>query len=101
MVRTGINQSKHSRQSCRRPVRRSHWPSGSEAAIEYLDFEPCYRLVEAFGENTVAVVKQIFVLAFASDGLAQLLHRPSGSWMGGDVAMDEAPAAMFDHHKHV
>ncbi len=69
--------------------------------FQYLDSEPCYRLVEAFGENTVAVVKQIFVLAFASDGLAQLLHRPSGSWMGGDVAMDEAPAAMFDHHKHV
>jgi hypothetical protein len=54
-----------------------------------------------FGENTVAVVKQIFVLAFESDRLAQLLHRPSSSRMRGDVAMDEAPAAMFDHHEHV
>jgi hypothetical protein len=54
-----------------------------------------------FGENTVAVVKQIFVLTFESDSLAQLLHRPSSSRMRGDVAMDEAPAAMFDHHKHV
>jgi hypothetical protein len=38
---------------------------------------------------------------FESDGLAQLLHRPIGTWMGGDVAMDQAPAVVLDHNKDV
>jgi hypothetical protein len=48
-----------------------------------------------FGKNAIAIVKQVFVSLFEPDGLAQLLQRPSGTWMGGDVAMDQAPAAMF------
>jgi hypothetical protein len=40
-------------------------------------------------------------LHFESDGLAQLLQRPSGTWMGGDVAMDQAPAVVLDDHKHI
>jgi hypothetical protein len=46
-------------------------------------------------------VKQVFVLLFESDGLAQLLQRPSGTWMGGDVAMDQASAVVLDDHKHI
>jgi hypothetical protein len=66
---------------------------------------PCARSLaidssRVFRKN-VAVEMQMFVPAFESDCLAQLLHRQSGSWMGGDAAMDEAAAAMFSHHKHV
>jgi hypothetical protein len=54
-----------------------------------------------FGKNAIAIVKQVFVSLFEPDGLAQLLQRPSGTWMGGDVAMDQAPAVVLDHHEHV
>ena len=53
------------------------------------------------GKNTVAIVKQVFVSLFEPDGLAQLLQRPSGTWMGGDVAMDQTPAVVLDYHEHV
>jgi hypothetical protein len=46
-------------------------------------------------------VKQVFVSLFEPDGLAQLLQRPSGTWMGGDVAMDQTPAVVLDYHEHV
>jgi hypothetical protein len=36
------------------------------------------------------------VSLFESDGLAQLLQRPSGTWMVADVAMDQASAAELD-----
>ena len=49
-----------------------------------------------FGKNAIAIVEQVCVLLFESDGLAQLLQRPSGTWMGGDVAMDQAPAVVLD-----
>jgi hypothetical protein len=54
-----------------------------------------------FSKNAIAIVKQVCVLLFESDGLAQLLQRPSGTWMGGDVAMDQAPAVVLDHDKHI
>jgi hypothetical protein len=41
------------------------------------------------------------VSLFKPDGLAQLLERPGGAWMGGDIAMDQAPAAMLNCHKHI
>jgi len=69
--------------------------------IQHLDSEPSYRLVELFGKNTIAIVKQVFVSPFKSDGLAKLLKRPGGSWMGRDVAMDQAPAAVLDNHEHI
>jgi hypothetical protein len=53
------------------------------------------------GKNTVAIVKQVFVSLFEPDSLAQLLKRPSGTWMARDVAMDQTAAVMLDHHKHV
>jgi hypothetical protein len=53
------------------------------------------------GKNTIAIVKQVFVFIFEPDGLAQLLERPGGSWMGGDVAVNQAPAAVLDHHEHI
>ena len=65
------------------------------------DSEPSYRLVEVLGKNAIAIVKQVFVAFFESDGLAQLLQSPSGTGMGGDVAMNQAPALVLDHHKHV
>jgi len=46
-------------------------------------------------------VKPVFVSLFEPDGRAQLLERPGGTRMGGDVAMDQAPAAVLDHHEHV
>jgi hypothetical protein len=54
-----------------------------------------------FGENAIAIVKQVFVSLFEPNGLTQLLQRPSGTRMGCDVAMDQAPAVVFDHNKDV
>ena len=45
--------------------------------------------------------REVYVLLFESDRLAQLLQRPSGTWMGGDVAMDQAPAVVLDDDKHI
>src|SRR5216684_2024155 len=52
-------------------------------------------------EDTVAIVKQVFVLVLQSSCLTQLLQRPGGTRMGGDIAMDQSAAAVLDHHKHV
>jgi hypothetical protein len=54
-----------------------------------------------FGKNTIAIVRQVFVSLFEPDDLAKLLERPGGAWMGGDVAMDQPPAAVLDHHEHI
>ena len=53
------------------------------------------------GEDTVAIVKQVFVSLPEPDGLAQLLQRPGRTRMGGDVAMDQTPAAVLDNYQHV
>jgi hypothetical protein len=53
------------------------------------------------GKNAIAIVKQVFVTVFEPDGLTQLLQRPGGTGMGSDVAMDQAPAVVFDHNKDV
>jgi hypothetical protein len=53
------------------------------------------------GKNAIAIVKQVFVSLFEPNGLAQLLQRPTGTWVGGDVAMDQTPAVVLDHHEHV
>src|ERR1700731_2650554 len=46
-------------------------------------------------------MKQVFVLILKSSRLAQLLQRPGRTWMCGDVAMDQAPAAVLNHHEHI
>jgi hypothetical protein len=45
------------------------------------NFRKLCRFVEVVGKNTVAIVKQVFVSLFEPDSLAQLLKRPSGTWM--------------------
>jgi hypothetical protein len=54
-----------------------------------------------FGKNAIAIVKQVFVSLFEPDGFTQLLQRPNGTWIGGDVAMDQAPAVVLDRNKHI
>jgi hypothetical protein len=54
-----------------------------------------------YGAHRQHIVKEVFVSLFEPDGLAQLLQRPGGTWMGGDVTMDQAPAVVLDHHEHV
>lgn len=51
-------------------------------------------------EDAVAIMNQEFVL-LKTNRLAQLLQRPSRTWMGGDVAMDQTAAAMLDHYEHI
>ena len=46
-------------------------------------------------------MKQVFVSLFESDGLAKLLELPGGGWMGGDVAMDQAPAAAITTNTYI
>jgi hypothetical protein len=55
----------------------------------------------ACAKNAIAIVKQVFVSLFESDGLTQLLQRPGGTWMDSDVAMDQAPTVVLDHNKDV
>ena len=52
-------------------------------------------------EDAVAIVNQEFVLVFVPERRAQLLQGPGRTRMGCDVAMDQAPAAVLDHHEHV
>jgi hypothetical protein len=79
-----------------RICRRAAW-----RRFQHLDSEPFYRLVEVFGKNAIAIVKQVFVSLLEPNGLTQLLQRPGGTGMGGDVAMDQAPAVVLDHNKDV
>jgi hypothetical protein len=51
--------------------------------------------------NTIATVKQVLVSLFEPDGLAKLLERPGGTRMRGGVTMNQAPAAVLDHHEHM
>jgi hypothetical protein len=57
--------------------------------------------VEIAAEDSGAIDSGRALPALQADGLTQLLQRPSGTWMGGDVAMDQAPAVVLDHDKHV
>ena len=67
--------------------------------LQYPDSEPFYRFVHVLGENAVAIVKQVFVPVLEPDGLAQLLQRPGGSRVGGDVAMNQTAGKVLDHHE--
>ena len=46
-------------------------------------------------------MKQVFVPVLQPNRLAQLLQRPGRIWRCGDVAMDQAPAAVLNHDEHV
>jgi hypothetical protein len=46
-------------------------------------------------------MKQVFVPVLQSYRLAQLLQRPGRTGMCRDVAMDQAPAAVLNHHENV
>src|ERR1035438_6403768 len=46
-------------------------------------------------------MKQVFVPVLQANCLAQLLQCPGRSWMCGDVAMDQASAAVLTHHEHI
>jgi len=46
-------------------------------------------------------MKPVFVALFEPNGIAQLLERPGGTRMGGDVAMNQASTTVLDHHEHV
>src|ERR1017187_10333634 len=52
-------------------------------------------------KNTVAIVNQELVPVLKSNCLTQLLQRPGGTRMRSDVTMDQASAAVLDHHKYV
>jgi hypothetical protein len=53
------------------------------------------------GKDTVAIVNQVLVSLFEPNRLAQLVQCPSGSWVGCDIAMDQAPAMVLDYHEHI
>ena len=46
-------------------------------------------------------MKQVFIPAFQSNRLAQLLQRPGSTRMGGDIAMDQSAAAVLNYHEYV
>src|ERR1039457_77131 len=69
--------------------------------FKYLNPEPSDRLVEMLRKNTVAIVNQELVPVLKSNCLTQLLQRPGGTRMRSDVTMDQASAAVLDHHKYV
>ena len=50
-------------------------------------------------KNTVAIVNQELVPVLQSNCLTQLLQRPGGARMCSDITMDQASAAVLDHHK--
>src|SRR5450631_2287888 len=52
-------------------------------------------------KNTVAIVNQELVPVLKSNRLTQLLQRPRRTRMRSDVTMDQASAAVLDHHKYV
>src|ERR1022692_2225419 len=54
-----------------------------------------------FRKDTVAIVNQELVPVLKSNRLTQLLQRPGGTRMRSDVTMDQASAAVLDHHKYV
>jgi hypothetical protein len=69
--------------------------------FQHRDAELRDRLVKMVRKDTVTIVKQVFVTVLKSNGLTQLLQRPGSTRMRCDVAMDQAPAAVLDHHEHV
>src|SRR5271156_902589 len=98
----GISQSRHSRRMV--PITRSQiaFVIGLRGGVFNIltpsrptDSSRC------LAKNAIAIVKQVLVSLSESNGLAQLLQRPGGTWMGGDVAVDQAPAVVLDHHEYV
>ena len=69
--------------------------------FQYRDAELRDRLVKMVREDTITIMQQVFVTVLKSNGLTQLLQRPGSTRMRCDVAMDQPPAAVLDHHEDV
>ena len=69
--------------------------------FQYLNSELADRLVEMTREDGVSIVEQESVWLSVPDHLPQLLQGPGRSRMRGDVAMDQAAAAVLDDHEYI
>ena len=58
-------------------------------------------LVEMAREDAVTIMKQEFVLVWVPDHLPQLLQGPGRRRLRGDIAMNQAAAAVLDDHEYV
>jgi len=52
-------------------------------------------------EDAVTIMKQEFVLVWVPDHLPQLLQGPGRRRLRGDIAMNQAAAAVLDDHEYV
>jgi hypothetical protein len=73
----------------------------SGATVEHFHAELSDRLVQMVREDAVAIMKKVFIPILKCNCLTQLLQCPRRIGMSGDVAMDQAPAAVLNHDEHV
>ena len=66
-----------------------------------MDSHVGYLLTEFSPEDGIAVAQQITRDPIKWECLPQLLSRPLGSWVGGDVEVHNATPVMGQHQKHV
>src|ERR1700758_499596 len=76
-------------------------PGGSRAAQHFLDAHVSHLSPEGIAEDSIAVAQQVARGLVEGERFSQLLSRPLRGGVGGHIAVENAPAVMSQHQKHV
>ena len=76
-------------------------PGGSRGAPHFLDAHVSHLSPEGIAEDSIAVSQQIARKLIKGERFSQLLSGPLRGGVGGHVAVENAPAVMSQHQKHV
>src|ERR1700674_5835468 len=76
-------------------------PWGSGCGENFLDFHVCDLPAEIIPEDGVTIAQQVAREYFKRKRFSQLLSRPLCRWVGGHIEVENAPAVMRQHQKHV
>src|SRR3979411_1681173 len=77
-------------------------PGGSRGAQHFLDTHVSHLSPKGIAaEDSVAIAQQAAGKFIKGERFSQLLSGPLRGWVGGHVEMENAPAVMSQHQKHV
>src|ERR1700737_4015511 len=76
-------------------------PGGSRCGENFLDSHVCDLPAEIIPEDGVTIAQQVVREYVKRKGFSQLLSSPLCRWVGGHIEVENAPAVMSQHQKHV
>ena len=76
-------------------------PGGSRGAQHLVDTHVSHLSPEGIAEDSIAVAQQVARKLIKGERFSQLLSGPLRGWVGGHIEVENAPAVMSQHQKHV